>query len=1154
MSFKSFTLLIGSMLWLVVSASAQVKDVKFRNINTEAGLVNDKVYCTLQDSKGFIWIGTRSGLNLYDGYDFTTYQYHKDDSTGTGLSSQYIQALYEDSKGYIWIGTYDGGLNRYDRYTQTFETFRHHPDDLNSIGSDNIYAIYEDSRGWLWIGTYGGGLCRFNEKEKNFTVYKNEPNQPQSLSSDAVFDITEGKSGDLWIATFGGGLNHFDPETNTFHRYQHQTGNIQGLPTNDLYALSSDEAGNLWIGTYGKGLVKLDVKTKSFKTYTHQLHINSVSSNYILSLAKDNLGNLWIATKDGGLNYMDVQSERFHIFNKDKSNKQALHTDYINHIYLSNTGTLWVATEDNGLYTANAQSAMFDNYIGNGQSIPSFDAKSVTAIYEDKQQQLWVGTFGEGLYRIDQATQKVAHYEEDLFSENGISSNFITAITEDSAHNIWVGTLNEGLCRFDPVIGEWKTYTQQNKNGSLSNNTINTLYVDQQKNLWVGTDGGGLCRFDTATESFIVYQHNPYAPDKSLAGNAIKAIYEDRGSLWIGTKYSGISSMELASGAIQIFQHSGETQNLLSSNEIVDILKDRNGNLWVGTFDKGICIINLKDQTSKIINTDTELSSNNVCGMKLDDRGDVWVSTTKGLNRIDPKDYSVQRFTTEDGLYNTEFVQWSYFMSNNHELFLGYLGGFARINPALLQKRSYQPPVYITSFLLFNQKLTLDTPNFALNHIELKHNDNFFEFEFALLNYKDPSENQYAYMMENLDYDWKYVDQRRIASYTNLDAGTYIFRIKAREKNGAWYEIVHPVTIVIHPAWYNTWWFRAGVIILTLTLGFLYYYNKITTIRERNEELERLVENRTVELIDKNEEINTQKENIEVQNKRLVEIQSIIEAQNMELQTVNEELEDRVEQRTKELITANIQLQKANEELDTFVYRSYHDIIGPISRIQGLCYVASMEMKDKAGIEYIDRLSENIGYAKNTLLRVLSIYNIRNHEPSSTDIDVLELIHSLIAQFEKQYKLGNVQVNYDESFCGLLRSDDTLLRTILTNLLENAAKYSRMVEDSFIRINIYQYTGEVGIQITDNGQGIPVNVRGKVFSMFFRGDNDRSGIGLGLYLAKIAVHRLNGTINYQHTAHNESLFELRVPTGSLSRNMSEENIVEVIDTVKSQTS
>lgn len=1140
---KTITILICHTLLLATTVWGQVKDVKFRNITTEAGLSHERVYCTLQDSKGFIWIGTRDGLNVYDGYNFTTYN----EVDSGGLSSQHIQVLHEDSKGYIWIGTYDGGLNRFDRYTRTFETFRHNPDDPNSIGSDNIYAIHEDSHGKIWIGTYGGGLCRFNEKEHNFTVFKNDQNQRNSLSNDAVFDIIEDKNGKLWLATFGGGLCSFDPDSNTFFRYQYKASETNGLPTNDLYALCKDPAGNIWIGTYGKGLVKLDPETGNFKTY-HQVNAShSISSNYILSLATDHLGNLWLATKDGGLSYMDVQTEKFHVFKKNPINKHALHTDYINSIYLDRSGMLWVATDDDGLYTANAQAIIFDNYIGDGKHIPGFAAKSVTSVYEDKQQHIWVGTFGEGLYRFDQQLQQIDNYTNDFFSEDGIASNFITAIAEDSAHNIWVGTLNEGLCRYNPATGEWKTYVQADVEGSLSNNTINTLYIDKQHHLWVGTDGGGLCRFNTETESFTVYQHNPYAPARSLVGNAVKTIFEDEGSLWIGTKYSGISRMELATGNMQNFQYSGEKESLLSSNEIVDILKDKQGNLWVGTFDKGICVLNLKEQTREIINTEEALSSDNICGMQLADDGAVWVSTTKGLNRIHPVEHSVQKFTADDGLYNTEFVQWAYCMNEHHDLFLGYLGGFVRFNPSLLQKRAYDPPVYVTSFLLFNQKLALDTPNFALDHIELEHHDNFFEFEFALLDYKDPVENQYAYIMENLDHDWKYVAHRRIASYTNLDAGTYIFKVKAKGKNGEWHEITHPITIVIHPAWYNTWWFRAAIALLTLGLGFLYYYNKITTIRERNEELERLVEERTVELLDKNEEINAQKENIEVQNKQLVEIQAIIEERNTELRNVNEELEDRVEQRTKELITANIQLQKANEELDTFVYRSYHDIIGPISRIQGLCYVASLEIKDEAGLEYIQRLSENIDHAKNTLLRVLSIYSIRNYEVTIADVDVLELVYGLIAQFEKQYNLSNVSVNYDEDFHRLIKSDHTLLRIVLLNLFENAAKYSRMEEDSFIQVNIQKSSGEIGLQMLDNGRGIPAKVRNKVFSMFFRADNDRSGIGLGLYLAKIAVQKLKGTIQYQHTAQNETLFDLRIPLAPVSGNVTENSIVSKAD-------
>ncbi|MBW3544252.1 MAG: hypothetical protein KY428_01410 [Bacteroidetes bacterium] len=1125
---------------------AQVKDLRFKNASLKEGLSHEKVYCTLQDSKGFMWFGTRNGLNLYDGYNFTVYRH--DPKNSNSLTSNHIQVLFEDSQGKIWIGTYDGGISVYDRYTNTFRSFQHKPEDPNSIGSNNIYAIYEDKKQQIWIGTYGGGLCKFNRDLENFEVFKNNPKNPNSLANNAVFDILEDEKGKLWLATFGGGLGVYDPLTNTFSAYQHLPQDECSIPTNDLYALCKDNMGNIWIGTFGKGLVSFNPTTKRFTRYQHEEDSkNTISSNYILSVRLDFSGNLWIATQNGGLNYLNVSTGKFYAFKKNQYDKDKLRTDNINSVYLDKAANIWIATEGEGVYHTNIQSVVFDIYVGDGKTIPGFTAKSVTAIYKDTRNNLWLGTFGEGLYKFDEAPHNVINYSQNIFDSNSLAGNFITAIVEDKDQTLWIGTLNEGLSHFNPQTRQWKTYQHQPGNPeSLSNNTINALHVDKQDNLWIGTDGGGLCKFNKEAETFTTYLHDPYHPDRSLAGNVIKVIYEDENSLWLGTKSSGISRFTLNTHKFTNFRHTGGSEGDLPSNEIVAITRDKQGNLWIGTFDKGICQMDTKGGNYVQITASEGLISDNICSLLVSMDGSVWISTTRGLSRLNPNNLQIQNFTNEDGLYNQEFVQWSAFNNKKSELFLGQLGSFLHFNPDLFTDINYQAPVYLTSFRLFDQKVAFDTPFFKLDQIDLEHKDNFFEFEYALLSYQNPTESEYAYMMEGLDQNWKYVGNRRIASYTNLDAGTYVFKVKAKDKNGSWKEIVQPIAIVIHPAWYNTWWFRLLAIWIVVTSCLLYYYSKINAIRSRNEELEVLVAKRTHELVEKNEEIHAQKENIEEQNDRLKEVHSIVEERNNELRLINEELEDRVEERTKAL-------KLANEELDTFIYRSYHDIIGPISRLQGLCNLANYEVKDETALKYIALLSDNSDKAKHTLLRVLSIYHTRNHEVKIKKIDALKLIYDITAYFNKQLRNINLEIEYEKDCLPLISTDQELLRNILYNLIENSIKFSRHQEDSFLKILLKKNpdtsstdqegllpsglalmtnTSEapsISIHIRDNGTVIDKSVRGKVFSMFFRGDQKRSGMGLGLYLAQLATHKLGGTIHYHYVEPNENLFEVRLP-------------------------
>jgi K+-sensing histidine kinase KdpD len=302
-------------------------------------------------------------------------------------------------------------------------------------------------------------------------------------------------------------------------------------------------------------------------------------------------------------------------------------------------------------------------------------------------------------------------------------------------------------------------------------------------------------------------------------------------------------------------------------------------------------------------------------------------------------------------------------------------------------------------------------------------------------------------------------------------------------------------------------------------------------VNRQNRLLENMVTQRTSELVEKNEEIVTQKESIVAQNNRLVEVQALIEERNNELRIVNEELEDRVIQRTQELQTANIHLKKANEELDTFVYRSYHDIIGPLSRIHGLCHVALLDVEDTKALEYIQKVGQSCEDAKHTLQRVLRIHDIRNHELLMTEVDILALIHKILASFEEELRQLQVEISCESDFGSpMIKSDNELLTIILHNLIENAVRYSRYAQESYIKILIGKMPdGFMKIGILDNGMGIPKEVRNKVFTMFFRGSVEKSGIGLGLYHTKVAVQRVGGQIIYQHTEINETLFELQIP-------------------------
>ncbi len=1102
------------------NAQAQSRIATFKALKEKNGLSHNKVYAILHDSQGYMWFGTKEGLNRYDGYDITVFTHQPEDSTS--LTSHHIQSLYEDSRGQLWIGTYDGGLNLYDRNTHTFRSFRHDPNVPNSLSADNIYTIYEDSRQHLWIGTYGGGLCRYNPKEQNFTVYKNDPNQQNSLSSNAVFDICEDKQGRLWLATFGGGLCVLDPTTQTFNTYLHIPGDTSSLPGNDLFALEEDARGNLWIGTYGAGLARYDPQHETFTSYRHTLPLRDP---YLLDLERDPLGNLWFATRGGKVGYVDTRENKLYDFPLEATGKNAVAA---NKLCLDKSGLLWVATDGEGIYRTYMPSTAFNYYIGDGKAIPGFVAKSVTALCEDGQGTLWIGTFGDGVYRLDRQTGKVINYKNNFFEDNSLAGDFITALVEDARGNLWVGTSDNGLSRFDPQLGRWKTYRyEEDKKDGINSNAISSLYLDNRGTLWIGTYGGGLCRYDQIQDTFVHFADKVALAEKPLANSTVTTIYQDDLWLWIGTKESGLYRMGIASGR---YTHYDQGNSGLPGNEITGLAKDAQGFLWIGTFDKGICRLDARTNRFDVLNDSLGLASNSVCGILSGKDSSLWISTVRGISRLQPKTFSFDNYTQDNGLFSHEFVQWSCYQNKKGELFFGGLDHFVSFDPSSVNTFDYQPPLYTVSFFLYDQLKTFSEPTSQVKKIELEHDDNFFEFEYALLSFLDPEKTQYAYIMEGVDKDWKYAENRRLASYTNLDAGRYTFRIKASDQPGVWHEVAQPLTIVIHPAWYHTWWFRISALLLVAGLSFTYYFLKITAIKKQKDRLEALVFKRTYELVEKNKEIQAQKDKIEEKNTDLLEAQYTIEERNYELKVINEELEYRVEQRTSELKKSNRRLKEANEELDMFVYRSYHDIIGPISRIEGLCKVAALDVKDELALQYVQMLDKSIYSAKHTLHKVLDIYNIRNHPLTPAPIDVRVLTEEMISTLLTQHPAwSSTPLSCRFQTDARVETDITLLKNILQSLIENAYQYRQTEQASAIQLTLSEGAGNtLVVCVEDNGIGILPALQPKIFTMFFRGTADRSGTGLGLYIAKVAAQKLSGDITYrqkdQHT-----VFELIMP-------------------------
>jgi PAS domain S-box-containing protein len=811
----AITLIILIVLSLPTTVCAAESRVQFEHITADQGLSQSGVLCILQDSQGFMWFGTQDGLNKYDGYNFTVYKYNK--LNLYSLSDNFISSIYEDKLGTIWVGTDGGGLNKFDRTTEKFTRYTHNLNDPNSLGANRVLSIYEDKLGTIWVGTDGGGLNKFDRKTEKFTHYLHNPIDPDSLGSDTVFAINEDHLGNLWVGTGSGGLNKFNRDSETFSHYVHDLDDPNSLSHNSVLAIYEDQSSRLWIGTNGGGLNRFNRDTETFSHYTHNpTSLDGLGPNTVSSIAEDKFGNLWVGTSSWygnsygtGLHKFSPQTGRFSYYTHEPANSKSLNDNIVGPIFKDNTEILWIGTAFGGINKLDQKDQKFIRYKNESTNHNSLTGNHIMSMDEDISGLVWIGTANGGLNKFDPKNEKFTHYKHEPNNPNSISSNNIWSTYEDKNGVLWIGTFGNGLDKFDRKTGHFTHYKHNpNNSNSLSDDTVSSIYEDSFGTLWIGTFSGGINKFDRKSEKFTHYKHDPSDPN-SLSDSNIWLIYEDKsGTLWFSCYgQGGLNEFNRKTEQFTRYKHDPNNPNSLSYDRIDAIYEDRKGTLWVGTYGGGL---NKFDKfTNKFTHYTVKdgLPNDSIIGILEDEAGNLWLSTGKGLSKFNPKTEIFRNYDVDDGLQGNEFdgVK-AYLKSRTGEMFFGGLNGFNAFYPEQVKDNPHIPPIVLTNFKKFNESVKLDTAISETKEVKLSYKDNFFGFEFAALDYTNPKKNQYAYKLEGFDKDWIHAGTRRYATYTNLDGGTYTFRVKGSNNDGVWNEEGTSIKIIITPPPWKTWW------------------------------------------------------------------------------------------------------------------------------------------------------------------------------------------------------------------------------------------------------------------------------------------------------------------------------------------------------------
>lgn len=790
---------------LVIHVSAQTTNLKFDHIGPEEGLSQSTVNAIVQDALGFMWFGTQDGLNRYDGYTIKVFKHDVSDTNS--VSDNRITCLLSDREGGLWIGTMFGGLNRYAISQDKFYKYHYDQDDKSTLNSSTITAIFEDSKNNIWVGTKQGLNLYDRDNDLFIRVSFENDDFPNSVT---INSIIEDKSKNLWIGT-SKGLYKTDLQKTNFLT------DIWKILNNEVNVLFIDKSGCLWAATLDKVLFKFNDATNSFVFYNN-------TPNTIQTMYEDSNNNLWLGSTYSEVSVLNIQTNKYTDL-PTMSLNPSIQKTRINVLYKDKQSTLWIGTFAQGVYVFDWHYNRFKHYLNETQN--PYDVKSIV---EDQDGILWIGTYGSGLKRFN-----IERTQFENFERNQIGSE-VRVIYESSDKSIWVGT-SRGLVHFDKYKGKFTNYKQSNSlnTNGLSNNNITAICEDENGNIWVGNISGGVDYFNRSTGRFTNYFPDKRSPN-ILGGKSVTSIQiGNDGSVWIGTLEGRLLRFVKETKSFEQISLFAEQNNQQKRAEnVVSILCnfiDNDGVLWIGSSGLGLIRFEPETNTVQYFNTTTGLPNNVIYGILQDKNGNFWLSTNKGISCFNPINNTFKNFDSRDGLQSNEFNQGAYFASTRGELFFGGINGFNSFFPDEIKINENIPPVYFTSFKVFDKDFNFQEPLALTKKITLSHSENFFSFEFVALNFVAPEKNKYAYILEAFDKEWHYVTaQQRYASYTNVEPGNYILRVKGSNNDGVWNEAGASLSIIIYPPFWETWWFRGIMFFVVASFIILIYKFRIAQL------------------------------------------------------------------------------------------------------------------------------------------------------------------------------------------------------------------------------------------------------------------------------------------------------------------------------------
>jgi signal transduction histidine kinase/ligand-binding sensor domain-containing protein/DNA-binding response OmpR family regulator len=1033
------------LLFGIAPAAAFSQSYYFRHYQAVNGLSNNAVLCSLQDEQGFLWFGTKDGLNRFNGYSFKVFRY--DDRVKGTIGSNFIHSLCQDKKGTLWTGT-DKGLYVFDAAQESFAL-------LAGTQHQEIRDIRVDAKGIIWFIADS----RIRAYDRNAASYlRLDTTKPFGATA-----ICPTREGELWVSTVDGLLERYNYSTGKFEpRFVEPHLYNPGINQEVIEKIYPGEDHSLFIGTVSKGIKLYD--TRSGKCRDIIPYNKDRSEIYVRDILLTAPGEYWIAT-ESGIKIYQAGSGKVVSLAKQLNDPYSLSDNAVYTLCMDREGGIWCGTYFGGVNFYPRQSIRFELYFPK-QGENSISGNAVREVCRDRLGNLWVGTEDAGLNEWKEGTEGWIHYMPGS-ADHPVSYYNIHGLLPDS-NELWVGTFEHGLDVLDIATGRQKRHYQAGKKaGTLLSNFVYCLGRTRNGDVYVGTSLG-LQRYDRPTDSWVMA---PFAP-----GNVfVTSIYEDsRGLVWICTMRNGLYYFDPRTGENGKFRYGN---SMLNSDHVNSITEDIDHRLWIAT-EGGIVQY---DPVSKKYWRYTVLSglpSDVIYKILFDDRGNGWISTSRGLVFMERPSGDIHVHTTADGLLSDQFNYNSGFKDRGDTLYFGSVKGMIRFTPGKAGDTAFHAPVYITGMQVMNRELTIDAAASPLkqsiikaHEIVLEHGENSLSLDFAALSYLSPEMTGYMYTLNGFDKDWTWLKTNRKVFYTQLPPGTYTFLVKAAENGKNWGSESAKLEIrILPPFWASP---LAYLVYTCILSGILYGLIRFFITRSRERQWRR-----------------------------------------------NEFLEN---EKQKELYQAKIE----------FFTNIAHEIKTPLTMIKLPLEKITME----PGVP--ENISDNLRIMQkytNRLIELTSqLLDFRRAEKNDFSLnfvrsDISELLKEIVSGFKLAAEEQQLHLRIElprvpfQAFV-----DPEAFTKIITNLVGNAVKYA----GSEVSVGIQPFSSDddsFNIRIANDGYLIPAEAREQIFEPFFRlKDTEKQpGTGIGLALVKTLTELHKGSVHCANEG-NKNVFFLRLP-------------------------